>query len=291
MTVRNNSERFGARQKHSDPPPPQVEDIQPEPTEEAPTPPMSFSTPTEFVDLPSKGLSYPAGHPLHGKESVEIRFMTARDEDILTSKSLLKKGVAIDRLLQNILVDKKINVDHLLIGDKNALVVAARITGYGAQYDTKTMCPGCGDSTTSSFDLETCRHSEGEVPEGVDKTANGTFVAVTPRTKVQVELRLLSGSDEKRLAKIVANKKKRNQPESTLTDQLRLSIASVNGQSDPNIINLFMSTLTAHEARHLRDIYTQLAPSVEMKQDFTCHTCGFEQEMEVPFTSDFFWPK
>jgi len=291
MTIRNNEERFGARQKHSDPPPPQVENIQPEPTEEAPPPPMSFSTPTEFVDLPSKGLSYGADHPLHGKDSIEIRFMTARDEDILTSKSLLKKGVAIDRLLQNILVDKKINIDQLLIGDKNALVVAARITGYGADYDTKIMCPGCGDSATNSFDLETCKLIEGKVPEGVDKTANGTFIAVTPRTKVQVELRLLLGADEKRLAKLVANKKKHKQPESTLTDQLRLAIASVNGNSDSNIINLFMSTLTAHEARYLRDIYTQLAPNVEMKQDFMCNTCSFEQEMEVPFTSDFFWPK
>tara|TARA_R100000008_G_C3580941_1_gene168473 strand:- start:401 stop:1276 length:876 start_codon:yes stop_codon:yes gene_type:complete len=290
MSIRNNEARLGTSHKNSDPAPP-IENEKVESEQEVSQPPLSFSTPTEFVDLPSKGLYYPQGHILHGESSVEIRYMTARDEDILTSKSLLKKGIAIDRFLQNIIVNKGINVDDLLVGDKNALVVAARITGYGANYETKVMCPSCGEHAVNSFDLETCSKKESVVPDGVDKTQNGTFVAITPKTGHQVELRLLTGIDEKRLAKIVASKKKRNLPESVLTDQLRLAIASVNGSSEMNLINLFVASLTAFEARALRDIYAQLAPNIEMKQDFVCHSCGFEQEMEVPFTSDFFWPK
>jgi hypothetical protein len=91
---------------------------------------FNFSVPTEFVDMPSKGKYYPKEHPFHNKESVEIKFMTAKEEDILTSRALLKKGIAIDRMLQSILMEN-VDVDSLLVGDKNALVVAARITGYG----------------------------------------------------------------------------------------------------------------------------------------------------------------
>jgi len=291
MTIRNNEERMGARQRNSDPPPPQVENQKVETTPEAPTPPISFSTPTEFVDLPSRGLFYSEDHTLHGKDSIEIRYMTARDEDILTSRSLLKKGVAIDRLLQNIIIDKKINLDSLLIGDKNALIVAARITGYGAEYKTKLMCPSCGTHAQTSFDLESVGSQELEMPPEVDKTANGTFIVTPPRTKVQVELKLLTGADEKKLAKALVLKKKKNLPESTLTDQLRLSIVSVSGQKEPNMINLFIASLPASDARYIRDLYSQLMPNVDMTHDFECDSCGYEQETEVPFTTDFFWPK
>ena len=104
---------------------------------------LNFATPTEFVDLPSKGAYYPEGHPLHGQSSIEIKFMTARDEDILTSPTLLKKGLAIDKFLQNIIVNRAINVDTILSGDKNAILVASRINGFGAEYITKVSCPAC----------------------------------------------------------------------------------------------------------------------------------------------------
>ena len=97
---------------------------------------FSWSVPTEFVDLPSKGQYYSQNHPLNGRESLEIRYMTAKEEDILTSRALLKEGVALDRMLTNILVDKDINIDDILLGDKNALLVAARKTGYGPDYET-----------------------------------------------------------------------------------------------------------------------------------------------------------
>jgi predicted RNA-binding Zn-ribbon protein involved in translation (DUF1610 family) len=199
--------------------------------------------------------------------------------------------VAIDRLLQNIIVDKKINIDDLVIGDKNALVIAARITGYGADYETKVMCPACGEHTKSSFDLDAVKPIEIEIPPEVDKTSNGTFVIVAPRINTPVELKLLTGSDEKKLAKSVAFKKKKKLPESAVTDQLRLSIVSVNGERDPNLINLFVSALPASDARYLRELYIKIMPNVDMKQEFECPSCGFEQEAEVPFTTDFFWPK
>ena len=125
--MRDNSKRVGAA-------------AQPAPEQ---TQTLDFSTPTELVDLPSKGRFYPEGHPLHGQETVEIKFMTAKDEDILTSPSLLKKGIAIDRLIQNVILNKNINVSTLLSGDKSAIMIASRINGFGAEYKTKVVCPSC----------------------------------------------------------------------------------------------------------------------------------------------------
>ena len=119
MSVRNNQDRTGARQ--STDVPAAVEE------EEKSLPnPMSFVIPTEMVELPSKGQGYPIGHPLHNQELVEIRHMTAKDEDILTSRSLLKKGLALDRLIDNLLVDKKVRSMNLLSGDRSAIVSEAR---------------------------------------------------------------------------------------------------------------------------------------------------------------------
>ena len=127
--VRNNIDRAGARSNSAD-----------ETVTDADTL-LNFVTPTQFVDLPSKGKGYPQGHPLCGKETVEIKFMTAKDEDILTSKDLLKKGVAIDRLIQNLLVDKNIRSSDILLGDRNAIIISARSSGFGHLYNTNVTCP------------------------------------------------------------------------------------------------------------------------------------------------------
>ena len=114
---------------------------------------LSYVTPTEFVELPSRGKFYSTDHPLHGKEVIEMRYMTAKDEDILTSPALLKNGVAIDRLIENLIVDKSISANSLLIGDKNAVTLAARISGYGEQYEVNVTCPACGSNTDHTFHL------------------------------------------------------------------------------------------------------------------------------------------
>ena len=99
-------------------------------------PSLSYSVPTEFVELPSKGMFYPEGHPLAGQETIEIKFMTAREEDILASEALIKNGLVLERLLESIMVDSNIDPKSLLIGDRNAIMVAARISAFGQEYET-----------------------------------------------------------------------------------------------------------------------------------------------------------
>ena len=255
---------------------------------------LSFSTPTEFIELPTQGKYYPETHPLHNEKFIEIRYMTARDEDILTSKSLLKRGLAIDRFLQNVVINKGIKLDELYVGDKNAILVGARITGYGEQYECKVTCPSCSTIADHSFDLgavhpKVMDHDE---ESGTSEITGDGFSTTTPVTKVSVKLRLLKSKDEKYLLQLIENKRKKKLPESTLTDQLKMMIVSVNGIEDKNTIFSFIETLPAKDSRHLRQVYQSLAPNIDLNQTFTCDTCDYETDrMEVPFTTAFFWPE
>jgi rubrerythrin len=257
-------------------------------------PAFSWSVPTEFVELPSEGLFYPPGHPLHEQKTVEIRFMTAKEEDILTSRSLLKAGVALDRMLQNILIDKRINVNSLLVGDKNALLVAARRTGYGPEYVTKVNCPSCGTSTEHSFDISeppVNSFKQNAQDLGVLYSNNGTVTITLPMSGVTVECRLLTGDDENRLIKETERKSKRKLQSSTTTDAFRAFIVSVNGDSNTFSVESFIQSMPARDARHLRTIYNEVLPNIDLKQEFVCTECGHEADMEVPLGVDFFWPK
>jgi len=293
--MRKNEDRMGA-EFNQDPPFQQVANS-PTATEQQSTPQLSFVVPTQMVDLPSKGLVYPEGHPLRGLESVEIRHMTAKEEDTLTSRSLLKKGTAIDKMLNDIIMDKNIKVENMIIGDKNALVVAARITGYGPEYTTKVACPSCNKNQEYEFDLLQQNVngplSEEEVKEvGLRLTANNTYIMTLWGGKAEVELKLLTGRDEAVLfEKMQKNQKATGNADTTLTDQLRLMIRSVNGSSDVGVINQFVNSLPVADSRRLRMIYKKITPSVELINTFTCVACDYETDMEVPFSQDFFWPK
>ena len=285
--MRNNEDRLGARTVDADAPP--------QTTGAATSASFSFSTPTEFVELPSKGRYYPDGHPLHGKEDIEIRHMTAKDEDILASETLIRKGIAVERLLQNVIVDKSIDINSLLIGDKNALVMATRVTGYGESYETQVTCPSCSKSVDQSFDLSilSLYHAEEKdlISQGIEVSSNGTFSLEMPISKVNVEVRLMNGYDEEYLLKLGENKRKKKLQETMLTDQLTRMIVSINGDDSVAIKNKFIQHMPARDSRYLRTIYQKVVPDIDRVQDFICTSCGHAQELEVPFTVDFFWPR
>ena len=144
MIRRNNGERFGAPQPDSDP---IIAD-----DEQADS--LSFVVPTEFVVLPTKGAYYPPDHTLHMQESIEIKFMTAKEEDLLTSKTLIEKGIVLDRLIDNLIVDKKVKSRDLLVADRNAILIAARSSGYGTDYRTNITCRQCSHTDAYNYDLQ-----------------------------------------------------------------------------------------------------------------------------------------
>ena len=286
--MRNNEERFGAVEQTSDP----------MPTMQSTNEQQQFAyiTPTELVDIPSRGIYYPPEHPLHMVETIEIRHMTAKDEDTLTSKALLKKGLAVDKMLNDIIVDKRIKVENLLVGDKNALIIASRISGYGAEYETKVTCPSCGASVSNEFDLTQSEIAapldESSLAElGITLTDKRTFMVKLPLSKLNVELKLLTGADERLMIAKAQDQQKNNLPDSPMTQQMKYFIVSVNGQIDRRVVTQMIENMPARDSKFLRTVYKNINPNVNLDQQFVCSSCGFEDRMEVPFTADFFWPK
>jgi len=246
---------------------------------------FSFVVPTEFVDLPSQGRFYAQGHPLHNQTSIEIKQMTAKEEDILTSRSLLKKGVAIDRLIQSLIVNRGIDPSSLLTGDRNAIVIAARVSGYGNDYETNVQCPACGAKQNYSFDLNSANLIRGVAREdlGVTDNSDGTITCILPKTEVEVVARLLTGRDEGAVTTLAKSN-------NLVTQQLERIIVSVNGDSSTQAIQYVSQNLPSFDSRHLRMAIKKATPNIDLTQEFSCTECGHEQEMEVPLTADFFWP-
>tara|TARA_R100001594_G_scaffold40274_2_gene72087 strand:- start:1209 stop:2045 length:837 start_codon:yes stop_codon:yes gene_type:complete len=249
---------------------------------------FNFVTPTEFVDLPSKGKFYAEGHPLHNVDSIEIRHMTAKDTDILTSKSLLKKGVAVERMLQNVIVDSDIKVNDLYSGDRNAIIVACRINGFGPNYDVKVTCPNCTATTDHSFDLQEINIKEAS--DDIEVSENGTFTVTLPRSKVEVECRLFDGNDEKKLFQVSEKRKKLKLPDTTLTEQYKMLIVSLNGETERGLVEKFIDVMPAFDASYLIKMYDKVAPNVDMKHEFACSECEQVSQVNIPFSANFFWP-
>jgi len=279
--MRNNQRRLGSESRNNPRPPavPQAAG-------------MAYEVPTEFVELPSRGQFYEEDHPLHGQETVEIKFMTAKEEDILASTALIKKGLVIDRLLENILV---VDVDprSLLIGDRAAIMVATRISGYGSIYETEVTCSMCSAKSPLLFDLtkmkinDRCFDKQFISNNLVDiDLENRLFVIELPVTKIKAGLRLMNSHDEKEFTSGISKNES-----SKVTMILSTFVESINGSFDRTEIENFIQSMPAKDSKYLRNIYSSLVPNIELKDDFSCSRCFHQKEMEVPLDAGFFWPE
>ena len=250
---------------------------------------FNFVTPTEMVPLPSKGRYYPENHPLHGKDAIEIKYMTAKEEDILLNQSYLSRGVAIDKLLESVIVDKSIGLKDLLIGDKNAIVIATRITGYGSEYPAQVVCPQCFQEQLKEFNLENISPRSIEVSEFAELTDNGTFKITLPKSKRVVEIRLFTGHDEHAISDIAEKRRKNKLPENNLLTTLARMIVVVDGTAERSVIETFVYSMPALDSRYLRKTYESLMPNVDMTFGFKCDHCSCDEEVQMPLTAEFFW--
>jgi hypothetical protein len=250
---------------------------------------FGFEIPVESVPLPSSGLTYSQESPLHLKEVVEIRSMTAREEDILTSRALIKKGTVITELIKSCLVDKRIQVQDMLVGDRNALMVALRITGYGAEYRVEADCPKCNARSKQEFDLASMPIKRLEI-EPVSKGQN-VFEFKLPMTKKMVHFKFLTGRDEEEISTIQERTKKQGAiADNIVTTRLQYSIVSVDSKTDRSLINTFIRNMPARDSMALRKFIEQHEPGIEMKSDYDCPSCSEVSEVRVPLGASFFWP-
>lgn len=250
---------------------------------------FGFEIPVEAVPLPSRGVVYPPDSPLHNQETVEVRAMTAREEDILTSRALIKKGTVITELIKSCLVDKRIDVSKMLSGDRNALMVALRITGYGADYNVEVDCPACSTKSKQTFNLSELELQPLEL-EPVQLGAN-LFEVQLPVTKKTVRFKFLTGADEEEILVIQERKKKAGaMADNLVTTRLQFSIVEVDGKSEKNLINSFIRSLPARDSLHLRQIIDKSEPGIDMKSYMDCPSCSESSEVRIPLGPSFFWP-
>ena len=241
-----------------------------------------FKFPTETIDLPSGGKIYGSDSPLSSGK-IELKYMTAKEEDMLTSQNLIKKGTVIDKVLNSLIVTPGVVADDLLIGDKNAVMVAARILAYGGNYVAEVLVDG--EKIEQTFDLTACEFKS--IPTDVDYSVN-KFELVLPVTKAKIEYKLLTGKDENSIMNEVKSLKKIGSS-AEITTRLKHVITSVNGEDDKSIINNFVDSMLSRESLFLREEVARINPDIDLKQEVEIG--GETVSLDIPMTVEFFWPK
>ena len=246
--------------------------------------------PFESVPLPSRGAVYPEQSGLCGRETVDIRVMTAREEDILTSRALIKKGTVITELLKSCLMDKGINVQDMIAGDRNAIMVALRITGYGAEYPAEIQCNACDHVYENSFNLAALPIKRLEI-EPV-RPGENCFAFQLPVTKHNVLFKFLTGKDEEEINIIQEKMKKLGSiRDSFVTTRLKHCIVQIDQITSKAEIVKFVDKMRAGDSKALRNYIDKHEAGIIMKQSSTCPACGDEEEVGMPLGAGFFWPE
>lgn len=250
---------------------------------------LGLDIPVDAVPLPSAGLIYPEGHALHRKDRVEFRAMTAREEDILMSRAYIKKGTVITELIKSCLLDKSVNVNNMISGDRNALMVAIRISGYGREYQPVFNCPSCGVQNELQIDLA----GLGIKPLNLKPSSEfeNLFYFKLPVCKKTVGFRFLTGEEEEKILQALEVKKKKGiQNENLITTRLLSSIVEIDGISDRGKIAKFVQFMPARDSLALRKYIDENEPGVDMTVEFMCQNCDHAADIALPMGPTFFWP-
>lgn len=252
---------------------------------------FAWEVPVEIVPIPSEGKVYPPDSPLYNKGVLEIKSMTAHEEDILASRALIQKGTVITHLIQSCLIDKSIDVKNMLLGDRNALMISVRITGYGSAYNAESTCPECGIKSMQEYnltDLEINRLDIDPVIPGENR-----FLFELPVTGKTVNFKFLTGVDEEERSTTLERKKKISpgmKVDSVVTAKLEQTILSIDGIDDRNKINHFIKNMPAMDSRQLRSYIENHEPGIDMSVWMKCSGCGETSQVSLPIGSNFFWP-
>jgi hypothetical protein len=237
-----------------------------------------FKLPTETIELPSKGLLYPEDSEL-AKGTLEMKYMTAKEEDILTNQSYIRNGTVLDKLMKSLIVSK-IEFDDLLIGDKNAIMVSARILGYGSEYSFEH------NGETQTIDLSSLENKP--LKEELFTNRVNEFEFTLPHSKNSVTFRLLTHKDEQDISRELEGLKKINKDSSTeLSTRLKYLITSVEGSREKKDIREFVENyFLAKDSRALREYIKKIQPDV----DLTFFPNNGSDRINIPIGVSFFWP-
>ena len=260
------------------------------PVPQAPVTKIETKYPTEIVDLPSKGYFYAPDDPL-SKGSVELKMMTAKEEDILTNESFFKKGIVLDKLLESLIIDKNIKIDNFLTGDKNALFIAARRLAYGDSYGPiEVTCNACREKNDVTIDLSEIKTKEYDF-SNKQKGVN-FFEFVLPYSKRVLKVKILSNKDDAEIENELKGLAKIGKTSSEVTTRLKHIIVSVDGNNDKAYIRQFVDNeLLSRDSIELRKFIRSMSPDIDLNFNFVCEHCQAEERVGVPMTVQFFWPE
>ena len=241
--------------------------------------------PTEVIDLPSGGKVYGKESPL-AEGKLEIKYMTTKEEDILMSENLIKKGVVIDKLLDSLIVTKGVKQEHLVLGDKNAVLVACRILAYGPEYTCEVTNPKNPDQQVEhTFDLSQCPFKT--ISEDIDYSDN-SFDFITPIAKTKLKFKLLTGVEEKQIEKDIEQTKKFGY-NAEISTRLRYTITEVDGDNKPETITAFSQNMLARDSVALRNYIQDISPDIDLTSEIEIG--GEPVSVSIPLTVGFFWPQ
>jgi hypothetical protein len=252
---------------------------------------LKASNPYREVAPGMPGYTAPTSSPLFMLEAVDIRTMTARDEDILSSRALIRKGTVLTTLIKACVTNKMIDPDQMVAGDRTALLIAIRNSGYGAEYDPEVQCPVCDGKFRPKFKMDKLELKMLDE----DPVAPGTnaFEFVLPVSCEKVTYKLLTGLETAELERTQENLRRikgPDAPEETVTSRLVASIVSIGGNSDKANVAKFVRTMPARDSFALRMKIDEIQPDVLLEQQVTCALCGAESKVEAGLDVEFFWP-
>jgi hypothetical protein len=248
--------------------------------------------PTEIIDLPSQGFFYPEGSPLSSGK-IEMKYMTAKEEDILSSANLIRQGTVLDKLFQSLIIDD-INYDELLLVDKNQIMIAARVLGYGKEYEVEVTDPFAPDNKQKvCIDLTSIKPKEYDF----NSIAPGTteFSLTLPASKREITFRLMTHGIENEIAARLKKQTKADKDSGInreLSTRLKYAITSVDGDRDRNIIEHFVDNeLFSIDSKELRSSIKKASPDIDLTFTFVSDITGESMQMDIPIDANFFWPR
>ena len=245
-----------------------------------------FRFPTEVIDLPSKGLVYPESSPL-SSGTIELKYMSAKEEDILTNQNFIEKGIVIDKLLQSMIVTK-CEYNELILGDKNAILVAARILGYGAEYPVE-ITDKYGKKISVNVNLSDLKNKE--INESLFTKGKNEFNFTLPQSKVTVTFKLLSHGDEQKIDNEVKGLKKLYPNDSfDITTRLKHTILAINGDTNAEKIRYFVDNMLLQDSRALRKYINEITPDLEMTISYEDSKGDTVEGVSMPMNINFLWP-
>jgi hypothetical protein len=248
-----------------------------------------FVPPVTSVKLPSRGIAYPPESPLFCVESVDVKAVTAREENILASPALIRKGTVLTTLMRACITNRSIDPDQMLVGDRNAILTAIRISAYGPRYAARVTCPECREEAEHDFDLS-------RLPlkllaeEPADGPGTNSFAFNLPHSGWPVRFRLMDAATAARLDKEIDAVRKKTGQEQSITLSLTAQLVSMKGITDPTRLVRGINNLPASDSRALRLHIDRVSPGVDMTQEYDCRSCGKASEVEIPVGTEFFWP-